>query len=109
MSEYVQAICPVCGVGHGQRVTEFVPGKRYMVLERENYWTKRLAEWPEEIHLGTIQEALGRNTFKFLGYYDPEDAVAAAFFEPVKQCLLNAVRDWILKGWLLTEEVEAVL
>jgi len=105
MSEYRTAICPVCGRAAGYQVTERVPGKPYMVLERQNFWEKTKEFVPDK-PFGVIQDvSKGRGkSFKVIGYFNPEEDTDG-FFPLVKGRLLAAMREWLDKGWISREEV----
>lgn len=107
MTEYRQAFCPVCGTSHGNEVTERVEGKPYIKLARGNYWDKTRNFSPDK-PFGVIQETMGRGTFRTIRYFQPEDDVDG-FFPLVKERLMQACREWIEKGWMTREELEAVL
>lgn len=107
MKEYRQALCPVCGTAHGIEVTDRVPGKPYIVLERRNYW-ERVKDFDPDKPFGVIQETIGRGSFKVLGYFSPEED-QNGFFPLVKARLLSAVREWLDKGWISREELEAAI
>ena len=104
MAIYRQALCPVCGTAHGSQVTETIPGKPYMVLARRNYWEKTLEFDPNKA-FGVIQETgLGRGrSFRVLGYFSPEED-EDGYFPLVKARLLQAVREWLDKGWISPQE-----
>jgi len=105
MSEYRQAICPVCGRAAGYQVTERVPGKPYMVWKRENYWEKIRGFDPDK-PFGVIQDvSQGRGkSFGVIGYFGPEEDTDG-FFPLVKERLLAAVTEWVNKEWITKEEV----
>lgn len=103
MPVYRQAICPVCGTSHGNVVTERNPGKPYIIYSRENFWQRTLTFDPNK-PFGVIQETTGRGSFRFLGYFDPNEDVDG-MFPLVKARLLRAVQEWLNKGWLTREEV----
>jgi len=106
MSEYRQAICPVCGRAAGYEVTETIPGKPYMVLKRENYWERTKAFDPAK-PFGVIQDvSRGRGrSFKVIGYFSPEEDVDG-FFPLVKARLLAAIKEWLDKGWITESEIK---
>jgi len=104
--EYRQALCPVCGTAHGTEVTERVPGKHYIALERRNYW-ERTKDFKADKPFGVIQETLGRGSFRALGYFSPEEDVDG-FFPLVKARLLAATKEWLDKGWITTTEIKEI-
>jgi len=107
MSLYRQALCPVCGTAHGIEVTETVPGKKYIKLARRNFW-ERTKDFDPDKPFGVIQKATGRGSFRMVGYFGPEEDVNG-FFPLIQQRLLNAVKEWVAKGWLTKEQIEGVL
>lgn len=107
MKQYRQALCPVCGTAHGIEVTDRVPGKPYIVLERRNYW-ERTKDFDPDKPFGVIQETIGRGSFRVLGYFSPEEDVDG-FFPLVKARLLAATKEWLDKGWISREELEAAI
>lgn len=107
MSLVRAAFCPVCGMSHGAEVTETVEGKPWMVLARRNYWEKT-KEFDPDKPFGVIQESLGRGTFTLIGYFEPEQDVDG-YFPLVKRRMLQAMKEWIDKGWITRNELEEVL
>lgn len=107
MSLYRQAICPLCGTSHGIEVTETVPGKKYIKLRRRNYW-ERVKDFDPDKPFGVIQETTGRGSFKLVGYFSPEEDVDN-FFPLIKARLLQAMKEWVSKGWIAREEVDEAL
>jgi len=107
MSEYRQALCPVCGTAHGVEVTQTVRGKPYIKLKRRNYW-ERVKDYDPDKPFGVIQETTGRGSFKLLGYFSPAEDVDN-FFPLIKARLLQAVKEWHNKHWITTEEIQSLL
>ncbi len=107
MSEYRQAFCPVCGTSHGTEVTETAKGKPWIVFARRNFW-ERTKDYDPNKPFGVIQETTGRGSFKFIGYFSPEEDISG-FFPLVKARLLAALREWRDKAWISNEEIEEVL
>lgn len=107
MSEYRQALCPVCGTAHGVEVTLTVAGKPYIKLRRRNYW-ERVKDYDPNKPFGVIQETSGRGSFKLVGYFSPEED-EDGFFPLVKGRMLQALKEWVDKGWIAREEVNEVL
>jgi hypothetical protein len=93
----------MCGIAHGNRVTDRVEGKRWLVLEEENYWIQPLSFDPDK-PFGTIQEASGRGSLQVVGHFSPEDDPTGSW-QLIKKRLLQLVTQWISKGWLTPEEV----
>ena len=107
MSEYRQALCPVCGTAHGVEVTQTVRGKPYIKLKRRNYW-ERVKDYDPDKPFGVIQETLGRGSFKLLGYFSPAED-QDGFFPLIKARLLQATKEWMDKGWITREEIDEAL
>jgi hypothetical protein len=86
--EYRQATCPVCGTAHGL-----------------DYWPRTRGFDPHK-PFGVIQEVgLGRGrSFKVLGHFGPEEEPET--FELVKERMLEAVREWVVKGWIKPNEIK---
>ena len=103
---YRQALCPVCGTAHGTQVTDRVPGKPYIVLERRNYW-ERTKDFDPNKPFGVIQETIGRGSFKVVGRFSPEEDTYG-FFPLVKARLLAATKEWLAKGWITTTELKEI-
>jgi len=109
MGTYRQALCPVCGTAHGMEVTEIIPGKPHMVLNRRNFWERTKDSDPNK-PFGVIQE-VGRGrgrSFKIKGYFSPRED-EDGFFPLIKERLLQAVKEWLAKGWITEEEVRELL
>lgn len=112
MTEHRSAFCPVCFVSHGMVKDETVKGKPWIVLSTKNFW-KKVQESDPDKPLGVIQETggvkgKGRNRFRTIGYFGPDDD-PHGFFPLIKNRLLQALREWIAKGWIEPEEVRKVL
>lgn len=103
--EYRQALCPVCGRAAGRKRLEYPKGGYWSPPATENFW-EYTQDFDPNKPFGVIQEVgAGKgHSFKVLGYFNPEDDVDG-FFPLVKRRLLNAVKEWLDKGWLTKEEV----
>ncbi len=102
-----QALCPVCGraVGYLWERDPIFKTK----LRRINYWEKTKEFVPDK-PFGVIQQAGMANLrgFQVLGHFNPEEDTEG-FFPLVRARLLEAVKEWLEKGWLTREEVESIL
>ena len=107
MAQYRQAFCPVCGMTHGTQVTETAPGKKHIIFARRNFWEKT-KEFDPDKPFGVIQEALGRGSFRKIGYFSPEEDVDG-FFPLIKDRLLAALGEWHGRGWISAEEIKGVI
>jgi len=78
-------------------------------LRRFNYWEKN-REFAADKPFGIIQQAgmADLRGFEVIRYFSPEEDTEG-FFPLVKARLLEAVREWLKKGWLKREEVEGIL
>ena len=105
MSTFNQVFCPVCFMAHGDRA-ERHSTKHYIKLGRHNFWEDAVQQHVEQY--GVTVQSEGRGTLLKLGYFTPgEDPTGS--YALVKACLLKATREWLDKGWLTVEEVEAML
>lgn len=109
MGEYRQALCPVCGSAHGKVATSRVPGKPSIKWNFVNYW-ERIKDFDPDKPFGVIQGVgLGRGrSFKHIGYFSPEEDIDG-YFPLVKLRLLNAVKEWLNKGWLSKDEIRDLI
>lgn len=101
-----QAICPGCGRAAGFLWQRDLLSRAK--LERLNYW-ERTRDFAADKPFGVIQQAGIANLrgFEVIGYFEPEEDIDG-FFPWVKDRLLEAVKEWVLKGWLTREEVQEV-
>lgn len=90
--EYRSAICPVCGTGHGKR-------------NGKNYWDT--ITFAPNKPFGVIQDVGRGRGFAVIGYFNPDDD-PDGHFPAVKARLLQAVAEWVAKGWIAKEEVTAL-
>lgn len=107
MTEIRQVPCPVCGVSHGQEVTETIPGKPYIALAKGNYW-ERTRRFDPNKPFGVIMETQGRGTLRQVGHFSPEED-KDGYFPLVKGALLSALEAWVAKGWISKEEVQNII
>lgn len=107
MSEHRKVICPICGTAHGMEVTERVEGKPYLAKKRRNYWERTLHFDPDK-PFGVIMETTGRGTFHKIGDFSPEEDTDG-FFPLVKNRMLQALKEWVDKGWISPTEIGSVL
>ena len=93
----ISALCPVCG--------RSVPEKRaikvgYVTVDRVPYFAS--IDWDENKPFGVAFSAGGRGSLRDWHYISPDDA--PELFEAVKARLIQAVKEWIKKGWISPEE-----
>ena len=85
-------------MAHGTRATK--KGKRYIILEQAPYLETVTFE-PDK-PFGVILEAMGRGKGKEVrGYFTPEERPED--FLTVRNRMLEALREWIEKGWIEKE------
>ena len=102
MAVYRSAVCPLCGISHGKRVTRRMEGRPDIKLETANFWTG-VQDFDPDKPLGVIQETTGRGSFRTIGHFGPEDD-PDGYFPLIKARLLNALREWVAKGWITVDE-----
>lgn len=107
--EYRQAICPVCGRAAGTKRLEYPQKGYYSPVPTENFWSYTQDFDPDK-PFGVIQEVgAGKgHSFKVIGHFSPEEDIDG-YFPLVKARLLNAVKEWLNKGWLTRDEVAHLL
>ena len=106
-TEMRKAFCPICGRTAGREVTKRVKGKHYIALEHGNYWD-RTKDYEADKPFGVIQTTEGRGTITTTGYFNPEDD-KDGFFPLVKARMMQAMKEWIDKGWITIDELKQVL
>jgi len=94
-----RAFCPVCGKSISERRVTLREGT--VPLETQPYFES--IEWNKDNPFGTTVLAAGRGSFTQWEYINPEDA--PELFEAVKARLIQAVREWIDRGWLEKEDI----
>lgn len=95
--ESLQAFCPVCG----KMVMDRAVKVKYMTLETVPYFQS--IEWDPDKPFGVAKSIAGRGSFKDWRYIQPEEA--PELFEGMKGRLLQAVSEWLAKGWVSQAEV----
>lgn len=94
----VGALCPICG--------RVIPQDRaikigYVTVDRVGYFAS--IDWDENKPFGTSYPAGGRGSFRHWEPIGPDDA--PELFEAVKARFIQAVREWMHKGWLSEEDI----
>lgn len=98
----LEALCPVCG--------RAIPERRATVrsklgnLETQPYFES--IEWDKNKPFGIRLPTNGKASFKNWDYIDRDEA--PEFFEALKNRFLQALREWLDKGWITREEITAV-
>lgn len=103
MSEWKEALCPLCGVSHGM-INITPPGKPWIKLDQENYWERTKGFDPDK-PFGVIKASEGRGTMRLVRYYDIDEDTEG-YFPLIKERLLNVLREWQKKNYLTREELE---
>jgi len=98
--ESLQAFCPVCG----KMVVDRAVKVKYITLETVPYF--KSIDWDPDKPFGVAKTLAGRGSFKDWRYITPEEA--PELFEGMKGRLLEAVREWLAKGWVTIEEVRGL-
>jgi len=98
----VAALCRLCG--------RTIPEKRaikagYVTVDRIDYFAS--IDWDREKPFGIIYPATGRGSLGQWQHIGPE--AAPELFQAVKGRLLEAVREFLEKGWVSKEEVEEII
>lgn len=95
----LEAICPVCGRSIPERrVTRWLSS---VAVETQPYFDS--IEWDENKPFGVALSAAGRGSLRDWNYITPEEA--PELFEAVKARLIQAVKEWVAKGWIAKEEI----
>jgi len=90
----------------GERTIYSVPGKPYFGIERhDNRWEKTKT-FTGDKPFGVVKSSEGKGSMKFERYYGIDED-EEGYFLAMKARLLNIVSEWLEKGWLTKEEVEA--
>jgi hypothetical protein len=95
------ALCPVCGRAVPER-RGTVRGSKGVNIETEPYFDT--IQWEPDKPFGIARPATGKGSFSQSSYIDREDA--PELFEAVKRRFLNALREWLHKGWIQPEDLK---
>lgn len=95
------ALCPVCG----KTIIDRAVKVGYVSVGRTPYF--ETIDWDPNKPFGVSFAAGGKGSFKDREYIGPEDA--PELFEQVKKRFLDALGEWLGKGWITEEEVREVL
>lgn len=96
------AHCPLCGRNIPQNRAIKIG---YVTVDRVGYFGS--IDWDPDKPFGVSFAAGGKGAFKDWRPIDPEDA--PEFFEALKGRFIDALKEWLAKGWLTREEVESTL
>lgn len=95
----LQALCPLCG--------RAIPERRVTVrsnlgaLETKPYFDS--IDWDPDKPFGIRLPTNGKGSFKDWSYIDKDEA--PVLFEALKRRFLEALREWVDKGWITEDEV----
>lgn len=99
MSQFMW-FCPVCGVSHGMRATHKI---KYIIRAKAPYL--ETIDFDPDKPFGVYLEAKGYGKGKDVaGYAQPDDEPEE--FARVKGRFIDAVGEWIRKGWMTWEELK---
>lgn len=99
----MEALCPVCG--------RAIPERRGTVksklgnLETQPYFES--IDWDKNKPFGIRLPTNGKASFKNWDYIDRDEA--PELFEALKNRFLQALNEWLEKGWITREEVTELL
>jgi len=97
------ALCPICGRSiPEQRVTA---RGTYGALEKKPYF--ETIDWDADKPFGVRLATSGKGSFKNWDYIDKDEV--PELFEALKKRLLEAIKEWLHKGWLSEEEVAGLM
>ncbi len=108
MSEWREAFCPLCGRTMGMRTVYRSPGKPYFGIERKDNKWEETREFTGAKPFGVVKSSEGRGTMKFERYYEIDED-AEGFYPPMKARLLAVIGEWLAKGLITREEIDAAL
>lgn len=92
------AKCPICGKTIIEKRAVKVAG---VTVGKVGYFDN--IEWREDYPFGISFAAGGRGSLRDWHYIGPEDA--PELFEAVKARFIQALKEWINKGWLSPDEI----
>lgn len=96
--EILEAFCPVCGRTVPQNRALKVGG---VVVGKVGYFES--IDWDPNKPFGVAKEASGRGSLANFRYINPDEA--PELFEVLKARLIQALKEWINKGWLSPDEI----
>jgi len=94
----LSALCPVCG--------RTIPENRalrigYVTVGKVGYFES--IDWDPDKPFGVSFRAGGRNAFKDWEHIGPEEA--PELFEALKARFIQALKEWVAKGWIKEDEI----
>ena len=94
----LRGFCPVCG----RTIPEYRAIKiGYVTVDRINYFGS--IDWDPDKPFGVSYKAGGKNAYEDWHHINPEDA--PEIFEAIKNRFIQAVGEWLRKGWMTKEEL----
>lgn len=96
--EVLAALCPICG--------RTVPEDRAVkvgniTVGKVGYFES--IDWDEAKQFGVAYQASGRGSFTNWRHINPQEA--PELFEAMKARFLQAIREWLKKGWITEEDI----
>ena len=107
MTEWKEAFCPLCGRTMGMKNIYIEPKKPWTKTGEENRW-EATKEFTGDKPFGVVKSSEGRGTMKFERYYGIDEDVEG-YFPLMKSRLLAVNKEWLEKGWITREELEAAI
>jgi len=95
--EVLAALCPCCGRTIKDRAVK-ISG---VTVGKVGYFDS--IDWEEDKPFGVAYQASGRGSFTNWRHINPEEA--PELFEALKARFIQAVREWVRKGWLSHDEI----
>ena len=104
-TEIPEAICPICRRSMiPQRRILSEGGVENTTVSSSPYWEM---EGDSTRHFAIILGSRGRGTLRLLRYADRVEV--PELFESVKAHMVQAIREWLARGWLLPAEMQSLL
>ena len=95
------ALCPVCG----RTISEFRALRvGYVTIGKVRYFDS--IDWDPNKAFGVKYQAGGRGSFQEIEQIQPEHA--PELFHAVKTRLLQALKEWVQKGWIDKKELDDI-
>ena len=93
MTEWREARCPICGrtiTSQGRMIKHF----------------EKIPHYDPDKNFGRVMESFGRGTMRVVREFNPgEEEEGDKLFEVIKERLLQAIREWMEKGWIKEEDL----
>ena len=105
--EWREAFCPLCGRTMGKKNIYMDPRKPWTKTGEENRW-EATQEFTGDKPFGVVKSSEGRGTMKLERYYDINED-SEGYYPLMKARLLAVNKEWLEKGWITREELEAAI